>query len=180
MKKLICVLIYFFSFSSEAQQGTDPLALSIAKRVEQTVESEAAPHIHARRAPGESVESARMKINGWIRFNFERALGYRSRGDKEAALFHFFMARHTLRDSASPISNDENGDPAIIDSKHAIEHRDSASHVWRDRIDEDMQLMFDQQYVPGGDLLKMYGIDSEKGPVDRPGQTLRPKIAGAN
>jgi hypothetical protein len=36
--------------------------------------------------------------------------------------------------------------------------------------------MFDKQIVPAGDLLRMYGIDTDTGPRDRPNQLPRPKL----
>jgi hypothetical protein len=176
MKTLIGFILVFVSLTSEAEPSTEALRVSVEKRVEATVRDETRPYMHARRSPSENAEAARMKIGAWIRYNFENAFAYKSKGDIETALFHFFMARHALRDSALPAANDEQGNPAIADANHVIEHKESPSHSWRDKIDEDTQAMFDSNSVPAGDLLRMYGIDSEKGPVDRPNQVPRPDI----
>ena len=39
-----------------------------------------------------------------------------------------------------------------------------------------MQRMFDTGVLPQGDLLRMYGIDGESGPQERPNQLPRPVV----
>jgi hypothetical protein len=106
----------------------------------------------------------------------QRAFEYKSRGDMEAAQFHFFMARYTLRNAASPAANDENGDPAVFRGRRPVNPGEKTGRYWRDKIDGDMEFMFNNNFIPGGDLLRMYGIDAAKGPVDRPNQMPRPSF----
>jgi len=176
MKVLVGSILWLISLASYAEGPTAALKASIERRVEQSVADDSSPFMHAMREPEASAKSARLKINAWIRYNFQQAYEYKSKGDIENALFHYLMARHALRDSTSPTSNDEHGDPAILAAKQVVEHKALSTHSWRDKVDEDTQLMFDHNVVPAGDLLGMYGIDTEKGPVDRPNQAARPVI----
>jgi hypothetical protein len=164
--------------------ATQPIGTSVGvpqsameKRTEEALRGNNDPFTYAMRGPDESVIEARSKINAWIRYNMQRAFEYKSRGDTEAAQFHFFMARYTLRNVALPAANDEKGDPAVFRGQRPANPGEPAGRYWRDKIDEDMQFMFNNNLVPRGDLLRMYGIDTATGPVDRPNQLARPSFS---
>jgi hypothetical protein len=156
---------------------------------------------HGLREPGETVAAARRRINGWIRYlllgpaasmsgspfmSFSGtptggALGAKASGDMHLAYFYYYRALHVLRHAALPASNDANGDPAIFAPPVSRYHAAPRSRYWRDRIEEDMRRMFDTGVIPEGDLLRMYGIDTDSGPVSRPNQLPRPALmAGAS
>lgn len=131
------------------------------------------PFAHAMRAPNEEVSQARTRINAWVRFNLKRALDYKAQGSIDAALFHLDSARYTLRCVTSPLANDEHGNPAVYQGRSPIQDRGRGTHVWRDRVDEDIDRIFSSGAVPVSDMLKMYGIDAPDGPVNRPDQLPR-------
>ena len=131
------------------------------------------PFAHAMRASNEDVGQARARINAWLRFNLQRALEYKAQGNTDAALFHLDTARYTLRCVTTPLANDELGNPAVYQGRSPIQDSGTKSHMWRDRVDEDVERMFASGVVPAGDMLRMYGIDASGGPVDRPGQLRR-------
>ena len=128
---------------------------------------------HAMRAPSEDAGQARMRINAWVRFNLQRALDYKAQGSSDAALFHLHSARYTLRCATAPLANDEYGNPAVYRGQSPMTDSGKEAHTWRDKVDQDVERMFASGTVPAGDLLMMYGIDTPKGPIDRPGQLPR-------
>jgi outer membrane murein-binding lipoprotein Lpp len=128
---------------------------------------------HAMRASNEDVGQARARINAWVRFNLQRALDYKAQGSTDAALFHLDAARYTLRCVTAPLANDEFGNPAVYQGRSPIQDGGTRTYTWRDRVDEDVERIFASGVVPAGDMLKMYGIDTPGGPVDRPGQLPR-------
>jgi hypothetical protein len=173
MKKCICLILSLTIISGCAISSLEEIS---ERAAEDVVANDKTPSMHAMRNANQSIEDARDEINDWIRFNFKKAFAYKSKGNNEMALFHYHAARHTMRDSTSPVSNDENGNPAIIATSKPPAHNVPSKHVWRDKVDEDAKMMFDNNYVPSGDLLRMYGIDTENGPINRPNQLPRPNI----
>ena len=172
---VIAAVVLLVSPDAFAQSPAELAA--IEGRVEDAVREMNAPFTHAMRSAEETPEDARMKINAWIRFNYQKAFAYKAQDNAEDALFHYLLARHALRDATLPAANDAGGNPALFG--RTLEHRPAAKHDWRDKVDRDTRAMFDMNYVPKGDLLRMYGIDSPAGPVDRPNQLPRPDLGGA-
>lgn len=165
----LCLLLASACASSDlAGPSADPMD----RRVEAALRGQDGPYIYAMRAPGQSVEQARAMANGWIRQNLQQAFAYKRQGQVEGASFHLAMARYTLRRATFPGANDEHGDPAIFRGQPS----GSRTHHWRDQVDQDIQAMFEKQIVPAGDLLRMYGIDTDKGARDRPNQLPRPSL----
>jgi len=69
-------------------------------------------------------------------------------------------------------------------AKHvAGESFDPGSGSWAYRATQDVQRMFELRYIPAGDIVQRYGIDTKSGPITRPGQlpspwTPQPRSAG--
>ena len=174
MTRLIILLLsslipITFAASSFAQS---PPADAVERRVEAALRG-TEPFAHGLRAAGQSIAEARARINLWIRFNVQRAVQCRQQGDADCVALHLGMAKHALRSAAIPWANDENGDPAVA-TRELLSRTRASEGYWRKQIDEDVQAMFDKSHIPGVDLLKIYGIDSENGPVDRPNQVPHP------
>ena len=134
------------------------------------------PMVHSLRSTKQTPDQARMEINAWIRFNMKIAFEHKAKGDMKNARFYFYTAMHTLHDSTSKFTNDKEGNPAVMDGSLVPVHVKQANSTWRDRISDDMEFMFENEYFPAGDLLRMYGIDTESGPIDRPNQLPRPVL----
>jgi hypothetical protein len=165
----LCLLLASACASSDlAGPSADPMD----RRAEAALRGQDAPYVHAMRGPNQGVEQARAMANFLIRQNLQQAFSYKQQGQMEGASFHLAMARYTLRRATFPAANDERGDPAIFRGQPS----GSRTHYWRDQVDKDVQSMFDKQIVPAGDLLRMYGIDTDTGPRDRPNQLPRPKL----
>jgi hypothetical protein len=165
----LCLLLASACVSPDlAGPSADPMD----RRVEAALRGQDAPHVYAMRSPNQSVEQARAMANFWIRQNLEQAFAYKRQGQMEGASFHLAMARYTLRRATFPAANDMQGNPAVFRGQPS----GSRTHYWRDQADQDIQAMFEKQSVPAGDLLRMYGIDTDEGPRDRPNQLPRPNL----
>ncbi len=177
MKKIVGILLAVSAIASVAQPSREDI-LKLEKMADEGAKGNRVPFVHAMRGD-EAADLARKRINAWIRFNMESAIANKAKGDFEKALLDFFTARHTLRDATSPIANDEQGNPAVYRGDIPDDHAQLPNNSWRGRVDQDIWQMFEHSYVPAGDLLLMYGMDTERGPIDRPNQLPRPNF-GAN
>jgi len=168
---LCCLLLIIVTSCAINDTNSNTTAQEInTTAVEQLVAEavkDTSPYIHARRSPGQDPKEARQKLVGWIRFNFNKAFIAKSIGENDVALYHYLIARHALRDSTLSEANDENGNPAILPPNQEPNHVFSEKAYWRDRVDEESKNMFDKGSVPEGDLIDLFGIDSENGPVKR-------------
>src|SRR6266849_4532379 len=102
MRVLVGAAIWLVSLASFAELPMAVLEASVEKHFERAIADDRSPAVHALRESQQSVESARRKINAWIRYNFQLAFAYKSKGDTENALLSYLTARHALRDSTSP------------------------------------------------------------------------------
>ncbi len=177
MKRILGLMLILVTVASTAQPTREDF-LKLEKMADESAKGNRTAFIHAMRGD-ESIELARKRINAWIRYNMESAFANKAKGDFDKALLDFFMARHALRDSTTPLANDEQGNPAVYRGEVPDDRKQLPNNSWRSRVDQDTWQMFVHNFVPSGDLLRMYGIDTEQGPIERPNQLPRPNF-GAN
>ena len=168
---IFCLLLALLVSACASPDLAGPSADPMDRRVEAALRGQDA-YVYAMRGPNQSVEEARAKANFFIRMSLQQAFAYKRQGQTEGASFHLAMARHTLRRATFPAANDEQGNPAIFRGEPSA----SRTHYWRNQVDQDIRTMFEKQVVPRGDLLMMYGIDTETGPRNRPNQLPRPSF----
>lgn len=178
MRIAIALMFSIISIHSFAEQITEDIRQDTETAAEAILQADKSTFAHARRDSTQTPDKARQMINMWIRFNMKNALEEKKKGNMKDALLFLYTARHALRDATSPDANDANGDPAVA-SGNVGKHKPATAikDGWSDKVDQDIQLMFDRGEMPPGDLLRMYGIDTDSGPVNRPNQGTRPAFA---